>query len=139
MITASARTNAVGKTVSGFEELVSLTCKTDSFIINKPPRGGELFLDAKLYSRTRSKSHQEIRVIQDLSKSRNDALARIGDSLIEMGYEPETCVRVMAHVPDGKKTETLEVWTESERFKVDRGRVYGHKLLVRRSPLKTLG
>ena len=117
MVTASARTNAIGHTVSGIDSAIGgLLCKTDQFKINRPDGRSNLFLDSKLYNKYSS---------LQLGKLLNHSISPIqiiGQNMFENGAHLTQVVTILVHA-DGKRNH-WEVRTKGTRFMCVNNRVY---------------
>ncbi|MGB0846977.1 MAG: hypothetical protein ACPGSM_09630 [Thiolinea sp.] len=125
MTTASAVTNAIGKTVGNLQgSLGDLTCKTSSFVIDTKGHGSKPF-------ESEEKFHPYNASVElgKLLNSGDNILQSIADSLFESGIRLTTKVQIMVKRNENGRIIAKEIWTQKERFKLDRGRVYGHRLL----------
>ena len=121
MITAAARTNAIGK-VSALSE-IGVTHSLDQFKIETSGRGSKPFCEAGDL-RSREGKYK----LGDLLSGHGDKLEIIARAMFENGMPLTLPVCVMVN----SKNRVVEVWDESTRFKVDRGRVYSKRRRGRR-------
>ena len=127
MITAGARTNAAGYSVTG--ATISFGgCQTDHFKVHPSGRGSSYFCKEDLL---RSALDYKDSVLGDLLGSENDIISIIAESMVESMVSLRAPCKIMEYTPAGKKLRKIEVWTKNTRLKCIRGRVYGHKRIIR--------
>ena len=126
MITASARTDSLGRTISNLDSAYSsLTCKTEHFVIEKPTT--QLFNLEQSMCRLHPEA-QEIGAHLGGSLEFADVIAR---HLFENGVSLNNPCMLMYYQgkTSGRLThQNLELWTQQYRFKLMGTRVYGQKL-----------
>lgn len=121
MVTASARTNAIGHTVSGMESAIGgLMCKTDQFKISRADGKSHLFLDGELYKKKNSVQ------LGDLLSHSISSIQIMGQNIFENGGHLAQVVAIFLYV-DGKRNH-WEIRTKETRFMCINKRVYSRKI-----------
>lgn len=124
MITANARTNEAGYSVNGADFLGVSSAKTESFCIDKSGKFG-YWHEESLFERKPLKESMQRIVLGDLLGAPQE-WGLIAHYMQESGINLRTVVEHRVYKPDGK-APVRELWTDKYRYKVHRGRVYGHK------------
>ena len=121
MTTANARTNAIGRTISGVESaLGEMMCKTDQFKINQADGKSHLFLE---YDRYEKKSSVQL---GDLLSHSISSIQIIGQNIFENGTHLTQVVSIFLYV-EGKRNH-WEIRTKDTRFMCLNKRVYSRKI-----------
>ena len=124
MTTAGARTNAVGKTISGIDSAIGgNTCKTDQFKIETASRGVTVFPDPAAYLLMNRDATTRL---GDLLHHNNNNVQLIAQLMFENGIGLTRVVGL--YYRKDTKLKDWEIRTKTERFKAASGRVYVNKL-----------
>jgi len=122
MVTAAARTNAIGHTVSGIDSSMGDMSKTDQFKIHSADGKSDAFKDLSYFHRTRKC------VLGDVLSHKNDDLQIIGQSIFENGVGLREKVEIYLFQEDKNKKNIWEVRTKTRRYMCLQNRVYSTDL-----------
>jgi len=123
MITAAARTNEIGNSVTGADLLGVRSAKTASFCIDKSGKYA-YWHDEYLFRREPLKG-LEYPVVLGKLLGDSSKLGLIAHYMQESGIDLRTNVERRVYKPEGKAL-VQELWAGKFRYKLYRGRVYGH-------------